>query len=397
MLRTTTFRSRTPGRAAMALPMLTGFAIAASAQAAPATTYTVKSGDTLWQIARTQLGDPHRWSELHRTNQGIVSDPNRISPGIVLQLGSPGSASSPAEPGAAPPSPATPHLAPTPAPTSPSSEAQPEPAVAQMVEDTIPRPGSVETGEGDPATALFRRGRVVSAQTALRAYRESKFRPLRAGEVFSSGFLTEGEDLPIGTLLGPGNARLLASPSERAIQPFTQVSLVPPNGATYAAGDTMLVADRREGPSGFGEVIAPSGLVRVVRQDEGRALGEVIAVYGTIRGGQAVLPIPAYRDPGPVEYQQVATGVEGQVLAPRDRGEIRLPQQVLFLDVGKRDGVTPGDLFEARRTSADPPTATLQVVQVRERSATVRVLKLTSPSLPPGTRVRQVARIAGSE
>ncbi|HLG05099.1 MAG TPA: hypothetical protein VI383_03035 [Gemmatimonadales bacterium] len=269
--------------------------------------------------------------------------------------------------------------------------------MAQMVEDTIPRPGSVETGEGDPATALFRRGRVVSAQTALRAYRESKFRPLRAGEVFSSGFLTEGEDLPIGTLLGPGNARLLASPSERAIQPFTQVSLVPPNGATYAAGDTMLVADRREGPSGFGEVIAPSGLVRVVRQDEGRALGEVIAVYGTIRGGQAVLPIPAYRDPGPVEYQQVATGVEGQVLAPRDRGEIRLPQQVLFLDVGKRDGVTPGDLFEARRTSADPPTATLQVVQVRERSATVRVLKLTSPSLPPGTRVRQVARIAGSE
>ena len=381
MLRTTIFRSRIPGRTAMALSLLMGFAIAVSAQAAAPSTYSVRQGDTLWEIARTQLGNPRRWPDLYRMNQGVVSDPNRIKPGIVLNLMAEGS-SAPAAPAAAP------------APTPPIP---PSPVAATVRPDTLPAV-SARRGEPDPATALFRPRPAANSQNAFQSYRESRLHPLPSGDFFSSGFLTEGEPLPFGELLGPvAPERIAGAGGRAAIQRFTQVALAPPPGASYAKGDTLLVVDRREGPAGYGEIVEPTGLIRVNRQDSGQAQGEVIAVYGAIREGQSLVPAPSLKDPGPVEYHPVANGIEGRILVARDPRQLRLPQQVLFLDIGKRDGVAPGDLFEARgQTSAGMAAevmATLRVVQVRDRSATVKVLNVVSPNLLPGTRVRQVAKL----
>ena len=46
-------------------------------------TYTVQSGDTLWDIAQSQLGDGARFREIIAIN-GLLSD--TIYPGQVLQL-----------------------------------------------------------------------------------------------------------------------------------------------------------------------------------------------------------------------------------------------------------------------------------------------------------------------
>ena len=58
----------------------------ASARASKPRTYTVREGDTLWELARTLLGDPHRWELLHRLNLGVVLNPRSIEPGMVLRL-----------------------------------------------------------------------------------------------------------------------------------------------------------------------------------------------------------------------------------------------------------------------------------------------------------------------
>ena len=52
----------------------------------PAGTYTVQAGDCLWNIAARQLGDGRRWNEIYQLNQDILSDPNRIYVGQVLDL-----------------------------------------------------------------------------------------------------------------------------------------------------------------------------------------------------------------------------------------------------------------------------------------------------------------------
>lgn len=48
--------------------------------------YTVKSGDTLWDIARMFLNSPWRWPELWGMNMEEVSNPHRIYPGQQLVL-----------------------------------------------------------------------------------------------------------------------------------------------------------------------------------------------------------------------------------------------------------------------------------------------------------------------
>lgn len=50
----------------------------------PAATYTVQKGDSLWSIARRQLGDGTKYRQLAQKNG--IANPNRIYPGQVLKL-----------------------------------------------------------------------------------------------------------------------------------------------------------------------------------------------------------------------------------------------------------------------------------------------------------------------
>ena len=49
-------------------------------------TYTVQSGDCLWDIAARELGSGLRWSEIYELNRDILSDPDRIQIGQELVL-----------------------------------------------------------------------------------------------------------------------------------------------------------------------------------------------------------------------------------------------------------------------------------------------------------------------
>lgn len=51
-----------------------------------ATSYTVQKGDSLWLIAKKQLGDGARYQEIYNLNKGVIANPNLIYPGQRLQL-----------------------------------------------------------------------------------------------------------------------------------------------------------------------------------------------------------------------------------------------------------------------------------------------------------------------
>jgi len=87
-----------------------GAAVGAGLAAAP--TYEVQRRDTLWDIAERHLGDPFRWQEIFRLNQGKVqldgrclTDPDLIYAGWRLQLPDDAGGLAPPEP-PAPPDPA---------------------------------------------------------------------------------------------------------------------------------------------------------------------------------------------------------------------------------------------------------------------------------------------------
>ncbi|MDL2236694.1 5'-nucleotidase C-terminal domain-containing protein [Christensenellaceae bacterium OttesenSCG-928-K19] len=53
---------------------------------ADAGTYTVQKGDSLWAIAKSQLGDAYRWPEIYQLNKEQIADPDLIDIGWQLEL-----------------------------------------------------------------------------------------------------------------------------------------------------------------------------------------------------------------------------------------------------------------------------------------------------------------------
>jgi nucleoid-associated protein YgaU len=56
----------------------------------PPKTYTVKKGDSLSKIAKEQYGDGNRWKAIFEANRDLITNPDLIYPGQVLNLPSNG-------------------------------------------------------------------------------------------------------------------------------------------------------------------------------------------------------------------------------------------------------------------------------------------------------------------
>jgi LysM repeat protein len=389
-------------------------------QAAAPETHTVRQGDTLWDLAKQYRGDPFLWPDLYRLNTSVVEDPHWIYPGEVLSLN--GSDSVHAVPTTD--TPAVPVAASGVVPDSvPAETAVPAagPRVASMPADTVDTAAAVAEQSDGPRQQTLAQLTAVSAnepaesdglfgppvkqvmQESLHAYTHQPYRALRRSEFYSSGFLTERQTLPFGRMLGPVIPQQIRAVSVNAnAQPYSLVAIEAPKGASYQIGDTLLVAQLGSELAPFGDVVRPTALAQVVDTVQGRYVATIVATYGPIRLGQRVLPAEKFTPAGEAHAVPVTDGVRAHYLGGANRQDIKAPQMVVFLDKGRADGVAPGDLFEIRRRAARLPDgrqlindvmATMQVVHVREHTATARLLNVLSPDIPAGTDARQVAKL----
>ena len=374
MARTTTFRSRLSLLGLLCLSFAS--APAQAQQTSPPATHTVRSGDTLWGLARQFLGDAFLWPQIFRLNTAVVEDPHWIYPGEVLSLVAQAGVS------------AVPEEAP-PAPTEPA-QAPPQAQQGDNYEYPMPE---------------FAQRRPQQASEALSNYVDMPYSSLRASEFYTSGFLTEGEDLPLGRMVGAVTPQQIRNLSERSsVAMHAQVGVRPPKGGSYAIGDSLLVgvADAEYPP--YGDVVIPTGMVVVTGQSGGQYLAEVVAVYGAMRNGQGVLPAERFI-PGPnARAVALEGGVTGEVIGGRDLKELKAPQNVIFINLGRDAGLQRGDVVEVRRRPQartrsadliDELMATGQVVRVGARTSTVVLLSVVSPDIAPGTPVLHVARLPG--
>lgn len=369
-----------------------------AAQEALPQTHTVRKGDTLWDLAQHYLKDPFLWPGIYRLNTAVVEDPHWIYPGEVLRI-------APADNVAAVPSMDTP---PPPAALDTGSVATSDstfPTAAPDPTETLARgPQQPSQAESETEMApLFETERPRTVAEILKAYTDQPYRPLRRSEFYSSGFLTENERLPFGRVLGPVTPQQIKAMSSRAnALPFASVAIAAPDGATYEIGDSLLVAQVGSEIGSYGEVVIPTGLAQIYQKTEGHYLATIVAVYGPIRNGQRVLPLESFTSSSGGRAVAVANGVRGSLIGGLGRQELKEPQMVVFIDKGRENGVAPGDLFEVRRRPqrlsdgtlrVNELMATLQIVHVREHTATALLLNVISPDIPPGTDVLQVGKL----
>jgi hypothetical protein len=256
---------------------------------------------------------------------------------------------------------------------------------------------------GDP-TRLF--GKPTSeAATAeqLAAYAEKAYRPLRPGEFYSAGFLTENQKLSYGEVLGDVEPPMVANlqPPTTASQ-FSRIGIIPPKGATYQIGDSLMIASRVTSYAGYGDVIWPTGMARVIEVTPKQTTAVILEQYQRIRIGQVSLPLERFTPGGSAHAVPVADGIEAKVIQARSSNVLTEQQTILFLDKGRADGVAPGDIFELWRTpeprwdaasTVAEPMARLQIVRVGDHTSSALVVRVISADIKPGTTARQVAKL----
>ena len=362
--------------------LLCAVALPASAQAARPQSVTVKAGDTLWGLARQYLSDPFLWPDIYRLNTLVVEDPHWIYPGEVLRLASSDAVSA--------------------VPTTDTPPVQPDTQLVAVRQPAAQPTAPADTDATDMSALFSQSRRNQMMQETLRAYSEQPYHPLRRSEFFSSGFLTEGHDLPFGRLVGrvtPQQIAVLSTEVSGLL--YTEMTVAPPSGATYQVGDSLLVLTLGDNAGDYGRVVIPTALARVIDIRAGQYVVSMVAVYGPIRSGQLVLPAGHFTDAGSARAVAMADGAQARLIGgPLDR-PLKKPQDVMFIDKGRKDGIAPGDIFEVRRTetasgakAVPEVVATLQVIRVNERTATTRILSITSPNLrSSGMEARQIAKL----
>ena len=384
---------------------------AAAFQGQVPSSHTVSRGETLWSISQMYFNDPLLWPEIYRLNTAVIEDPHWIYPGEVLNLSEMATvAQGPGDTVAARPD--------TTAAAADTVRAAPGDTIAARVPldtmpvDTIPADTAQLVVEAPPPTAVTesnetifdrRRTNQQVVQDVLRAYTHQPYHPLRAGEFYAAGFLSEEERLPWGSVLGATATPAIPRLTERTTATtFEEIAIKPPRNASYHVGDSLLVArvDRTLEFGRWGDVVVPLGIARVTAIEDQQVLAEVVAQYGRIHDGHLAMPLEPFRDPGQVRPTPVEKGMTAKLLEGRDPHPIAGAQQYFFIDKGRSDGVTPGDVFEIVHpaqsyvgAASEEVRAVMMIVHTREHSATGLLIQIMHPGLDRGMPARLIKKM----
>jgi LysM repeat protein len=359
------------GRSLTATAILSVTALAhAGAQGArgEAATHTVKRGDTLWDLAKSYLGDAYLWPEIYRINTDQIEDPHWIYPGEVLRL--PGK----------------------------TVAAAPKPSLTPSAPQPITRPsnGTVFGSQ----TRVFGRsvgGRsFVPPRVSIGDYMRAPYYT-EVGGPTGSGRIMFGADLPgIDKQHNTSNFQL-----------FDRLLMIPPAGSAANEHDRFVAYELGPTEEDLGTMVVPVAVLEVVRSPRNNepATVEVRQLYGELGADTRVVALDttgvgAVGVPRPVSEGTVRTASLLEVYKPDVLPS--LGHYVLF-DLSSRDGMRIGDEVQVFRTRTEPkgddgPTlpevaiAMGQVVRVTPYGATARITTQQQPAIRKGEHVRVTAR-----
>jgi LysM repeat protein len=373
--------------------------------------HVVQVGETLWGLAQTYFGDPLLWPEIYRLNTQVIEDPHWIYPGEELSFAgiTPAAAMPVEQPAvdttqvAPPPTDTTQVVMAPPGDTTQAAMQAPRPVEAPPVEAPVveapPAPPPPPPGDASAPT-IFSRRRAAGMRVGATGGEVTRYQPVRRGEFYSAGFLTEDEAFPWGRVRGDaGQPAEMQRAETSSAHIFGTVELEAPSGGTYREGDSLLVADLNRDMPGWGKVVIPSGILRVTKVQDRDILAEVVTQFGRVVDGQVTIPLEPFHDPGLVTPVPVENGLTATIIAPRDVHPVQGQQNIMFLDAGKEQGVVVGDLFEAweplsaERGETQQAVALLQIVHVRNRSASAFILQIYQSGIHSGQPVRLIRKM----
>jgi hypothetical protein len=353
----------------------------ARADTAREVTHTVKKGDTLWDLAQYYLKDPFRWPEIFRRNTDIVENPHWIYPGEIIRIW--------------------------------GDQVRPEAlaradstgnVVSHIV--TVPAPSQPQTLQsGGPELTIFASPLSrAAAEIEQQVVSRSRSSGVRRGEVEAAPYVDRR-----GGPVGPG--KLIASvdrfgietvSAEARFQLNDRVYFQPPRGLVARVGDRYMTYVMGDQLPGVGQVVVPTGIVRVESVAAGQpAEVRIVRQFGEIRIDQALIPFFDVILPGSAT-NPIAGGAAGKVLYVHQHPVLPSIGHYVVVSPASGSGIKVGDEFSfidgstgRRDSGAAPPVSAgvAQVVRVTPFAATAIIVSQTQPTIREGMAVRLTGKM----
>lgn len=311
-------------------------------QKAEGGSYTIKQGDTLWDIANTFLKDPFLWPFIWKANQ-YITNPDLIYPGNKLAI---------------------PSLAPI--ERALQTPAAPQEQLVEKQTTTVEKP------EGAPQPKEEER----AAVSKFLVPEEAPVPVVDKYSMMSAGFVSTEESKDV----------IVGSKEAKTVFAYDDIVYVTINSKEAAVGDKFIIytmLKKVKHPvtgEDYGRLTKVLGVLRLTEMGApGTYAARVTLSFDAIEKGDLLTP---YQEPTLIfkTAQEKPKDITGYILEVMDGRTINAQTDIVYLDKGSADGVDPGDRFiihakPQKKIYPKEVIGEVQVFLVKEHTATAVVTK----------------------
>lgn len=260
--------------------------------------YTIKKGDTLWGISERFLKDPYYWPNLWSNNPAIAN-PHLVYPGQKVMIYD---------------------------------------GRIEIIGKHLPAESTAQQPPGATTEPLL-----TSAPAEIRPQEEIVIRTLGGAE----GFVGTDQLLRAGKIIDTTDNRIMMAEGDTVFCDMEQLADARPGDAFNLVEVGNPVRHPLTGAI-IGHQVASLGSLIIVSANQNVATAKITSSFREIRRGALLLPFE--QPTREVILKQSPELLQGYVIAARD-GKISLGQSdILYIDLGKQDGLESGNLLYLTRT-----------------------------------------------
>ncbi|HYA26958.1 MAG TPA: LysM peptidoglycan-binding domain-containing protein [Thermodesulfovibrionales bacterium] len=291
--------------------------------------YTVKKGDTLWDISSKEIVDPFLWPKVWKENPEI-RNPDLIYPGQKIRI--------------------------------PLSFLQKEvPPPAEKVVETPPIPV--------PAPATKPQVKKEEPTVKIRPVRKNYL--IERDLLIASGYIAEAIDSK-GAVIGSPMEKELLGKDDYA---YIRTSDTAKAGAKYYIVRSLGKVKHPKTGAMMGYLIDVRGIAEVVGKESGETKVRITDSYSDVIVGDLLTDYYEIEAPFLVDNPRTLD-ISGYVVAARHTHVLNGMLDLVYIDRGRNDGIEIGDILEmTARAAFNVPNGYIQIVNIKDATSTAMVMK----------------------